>query len=117
MREREVGTIYNGIETCKLGANSDGTEVRVHFLNSNKKGIVVKNFPKKDQKAKNGAWEARSAEWEGAGGLAWLAERLWLTVAWLDSCVGAAQSAGWTGTGETGSVDRLGRRSVGRVGE
>jgi hypothetical protein len=44
--------IYIGSETCKVGANNDDTEVRVHFLNSYQEGRSCENLSQKGQKAK-----------------------------------------------------------------
>jgi hypothetical protein len=42
-------------EACNLGTNDNGVEVRIYFLKSNKKGVFIKNFWKKDQiKKKDG---------------------------------------------------------------
>jgi hypothetical protein len=36
-----------GAEACKLGAMNHGAELRVHFLKSFQKGLLVKIFRKK----------------------------------------------------------------------
>jgi hypothetical protein len=41
---RYFGAIYIGAKTCNLGANNDGAEVRVHFLNSNQEERSYKNL-------------------------------------------------------------------------
>lgn len=47
-----LGYLYNDVETCNLGANDDDADVRVYFLNSNKKKIFVKNLLQKGLKSK-----------------------------------------------------------------
>jgi hypothetical protein len=49
---RYFGAIYIGAETCNLGANNDGAEVRVHFLNSNLEGHSCENLSQKGPKSK-----------------------------------------------------------------
>ena len=34
IREQDFGAIYIGVETCNLGVNNNGDDVRVNFLNS-----------------------------------------------------------------------------------
>lgn len=47
-----LGYLYNDVETCNLGANDDDADVRVYFLNSNKKNICKKSFAKRAKKQK-----------------------------------------------------------------
>jgi len=50
----DLGAKAIGAETCKLGANYHGTEVRVHFLKGYRRGRICENLSKKGQKAVHG---------------------------------------------------------------
>jgi hypothetical protein len=49
---RQTGANIIGADTQKLGANDDGAELRVHFLNETARGIIVQKIHKKGQIAK-----------------------------------------------------------------
>jgi hypothetical protein len=50
--ERDLSAIYIGAEMCNLGTNDDGAEVRVNFLNSNKKWCICDKLLQKGTKCK-----------------------------------------------------------------
>jgi hypothetical protein len=50
--ERDLNAIYIGAEMCNLGTNDDGAEVRVNFLNSNKKLCICDKLLQKGPKCK-----------------------------------------------------------------
>lgn len=58
-----LGYLYNDVETCNLGANDDDADVRVYFLNSNKKKIFVKNLLQKGLKSKKKKKTHGCARW------------------------------------------------------